>query len=82
VSRVVIADNGRGIAPELLALSEGGVRRIFLEHVTTSPGGSDHSGYGAYIAHEIATQRLGWGLDAGTASGGGAMFTFTIPNHG
>ena len=82
VSRVVIADNGRGIAPELLAPSEGGVKRIFLEHVTTSPGGSDHSGYGAYIAHEIATQRLGWGLDAGTAAGGGAMFTFTIPNHG
>lgn len=82
LSRVMISDNGRGIAPELLQPSERGVKRMFLEHVTTSPGGSDHSGYGAYIAHEIATQRLGWGLDAGTMPGGGAVFTFSIPNHG
>ena len=82
MSRVVIADNGKGIARELLEASEGGVKRIFLEHVTTRPDGSDHSGYGAYLAHEIATQRLGWGLDAGTGPAGGAVFTFTIPNHG
>jgi signal transduction histidine kinase len=82
MSRVVIADNGKGIARELLEASERGVKRIFLEHVTTRPDGSDHSGYGAYLAHEIATQRLGWGLDAGTGPAGGAVFTFTIPNHG
>jgi hypothetical protein len=82
VSRVVITDNGRGIAPELLLPGERGVKRLFLEHVTTSQGNSDHSGYGAYIAHEIATQRLGWGLDASNLPGGGAAFTFTIPNHG
>jgi signal transduction histidine kinase len=82
VSRVIIADNGKGIEPELLQAGERGVKRIFLEHVTTRPGGSDHSGYGAYIAHEIATQRLGWSLDAGAREGGGAVFTVTVPNHG
>ena len=82
ISRVIIADNGRGISSGLLEPGERGVKRIFLEHVTTSPGGSDHSGYGAYIAHEIATQRLGWGLDAENLPGGGAAFTFTIPNNG
>jgi signal transduction histidine kinase len=82
VSRVAIADNGKGIAPELLEASERGVKRIFLEHVTTSPGGGGHSGYGAYIAHEIATQRLGWGLDAANLPGGGAVFTFTISDRG
>ena len=79
-SVVVIGDNGVGIAPELLEPDERGIKRLFLEHTSTKSATSDHSGYGCYIAHEIATQRCGWSLDVNNRAGGGCQFTFTIPH--
>jgi signal transduction histidine kinase len=77
-SIVTIGDNGMGIAPELLEQDRQGIRRLFLEHTSTKSTEGDHSGYGCYIAHEIATERCGWALDAENRKGGGCTFTFTI----
>lgn len=78
--RVLIMDNGRGIEPWLLEQNDSGVKKIFLEHTSTKRSGDlQHSGYGCYIAYEIATQRCGWEVDAENLSDGGCKFTFTIP---
>ncbi len=80
---VLIEDNGGGIVPELLEPNDRGTRQIFLEDVTHHPQSrKGHSGYGCYISHEIATQRLGWTLDAGNRDEGGARFTITFPCAG
>ena len=75
---VVVRDNGIGLAPGLLVKNTAGVRRVFLESVSTKSSDGRHSGYGCYLAHEIATQRCGWQLDADNNPDGGARFTFTI----
>lgn len=76
---IVVEDNGRGIRNDLLQPDSRGVQRLFLEHVSAaSPGAKEHSGYGCFIAHEIATQRLGWTLTAENIPGSGARFTFTF----
>lgn len=78
---VKIMDNGNGIEPWLLESNESGQKKIFLEHTSTKKIGEDrHSGYGCYIAHEIAKQRCGWKLDAANLPGGGCIFTFTLPH--
>jgi signal transduction histidine kinase len=79
-SRVTVQDNGKGIEPWLLEVGNEGVKKIFLEHSTTkkvSP--QQQSGYGCYIAYEIATQRCGWNLDVENLAEGGCRFTITIP---
>ena len=76
-----ITDNGRGIAQELLKKNENGVKQIFLENITTKQENQKPSGYGCYIAHEIATQRCGWSLDVKNLEEGGCEFTVTIPHH-
>jgi signal transduction histidine kinase len=81
VSQLVVEDNGRGFLPEMLVRDENGVRTLFHDRVSTNAGSPEgHSGYGCYIAHEIATQRCGWQLDAENAPGGGARFVFLIPH--
>ena len=77
-STVTIADNGTGLGQDLLERDEHGVQKIFLEHVTSGSLEKKHSGYGCYIAHEIATQRFGWRLEAENPSAGGSQFTITI----
>ncbi len=79
--KVMIMDNGAGIEPWLLEKDIHGQKKIFLEHTSTKPTvGKQHSGYGCYIAHEIAQQRCGWELDAENLPERGTIFTFTIPN--
>jgi signal transduction histidine kinase len=78
--QVMISDNGSGIDPALLEKGDRGVERIFQEHVTTRRPEDGHPGYGCYIAHEIATQRCGWELDAENLQAGGCRFTFSIPH--
>ncbi|HEY6951039.1 MAG TPA: ATP-binding protein, partial [Bacteroidota bacterium] len=82
-STIVIEDTGVGVPEALLEVDGRGVRKIFNEHMT-SPGtrGKEHSGYGCYIAYELATQRFGWTLDVGNKPEGGARFIFTVPHHG
>jgi signal transduction histidine kinase len=79
VSTITIADNGVGIAPGLLERDEKGIQLLFHEHVSTkSSGEKQHSGYGCYISHEIATQRCGWHMHAANLDGGGCAFAITL----
>lgn len=78
VITVVVSDNGPGIERSLLASSENGVPLIFQDSVTTKTE-NRNTGYGCYIAYEIATQRCGWHIEAFNPPTGGARFTITIP---
>lgn len=78
-SYIIIEDNGKGISPELLKVSNNGVRNIFIENTTTKNTGLQNSGYGCYIAYEIV-KRCGWELEAINIESGGCRFTITIIN--
>jgi signal transduction histidine kinase len=78
-TKLIIEDNGVGISDELLQEDEHGIKKLFLENVTTKPG-TPSSGYGCYIAYEIVKQRCGWSIDVENKVGGGCSFTFTIPH--
>jgi hypothetical protein len=75
---LVITDNGSGIASGLLESDGTGRQQIFEDHVSTKEDNSN-SGYGCYIAYEIATQRCNWQIAAGNSETGGAKFTIKIP---
>lgn len=81
-TRVEISDNGLGIQPDLLLAGENGMKAIFHEHVSTKTLSNQHSGYGCYIAYEIATERCGWTCDVENPPGGGSRFVFIIPHGG
>jgi sensor histidine kinase regulating citrate/malate metabolism len=72
----MIEDNGKGIPTELLEKNELGIKRIFLENISTKEE-EKNSGYGCYIAYEIA-KRCGWELDADNNKHGGCRFTLLI----
>lgn len=79
---VSIRDNGKGIAQWLLEKGADGIKKIFLEHTTTKRVLNDqHSGYGCYIAYEIAQQRCGWDLDAENVPEGGSRFLIIVPQE-
>jgi anti-sigma regulatory factor (Ser/Thr protein kinase) len=81
-SVITIADNGIGIAPGLLQVDDKGVQVLFHEHISTKTAGeTQHSGYGCYISHAIATERCGWQLTAANLPEGGCAFTITIPRQ-
>jgi signal transduction histidine kinase len=80
-SIVSISDNGLGVPAELLEMNEQGIKRIFLESVSSKTISNQHSGYGCYIAHEIATQRCGWKCHVDNLPTGGCIFTFIIPHQ-
>lgn len=61
---IIISDNGNGINEDLLEKDEKGVQKLFLENVTTKERKERRSGYGCYIAHQLATRRCGWKLSA------------------
>lgn len=77
-SRIVIEDDGEGIKDELLELNPRGIRRLFLERETTKTGLDSHSGYGCYIAYQLAVGKCGWDLDAENLDAGGCRFTIAI----
>ncbi|MBC7186412.1 MAG: histidine kinase [Calditrichaeota bacterium] len=77
---LTIADNGPGVRQDLLETDERGVRRLFLENVTTKSN-QGNSGYGCYIAHELCTQRCGWAIDVENLPEGGCQFTIVIPHE-
>jgi hypothetical protein len=79
ITTLYIEDNGKGIAPELLTTDESGTKLLFLENITTRID-SPSSGYGCYIAYEIAKQRCGWNIDAENIKGNGCRFIITIPH--
>lgn len=75
-STLTIEDNGKGIRSDLLEKDEHGVKRIFLENISTKEEGKN-SGYGCYLAHEIS-KRCGWELDADNRVEGGCRFTLLM----
>lgn len=77
-STITIEDNGEGIKPELLSSVPRGIKRVFLEHETTKKEPGTHSGYGCYIAYQMAVGKCGWDLDAENLPGGGCRFTIRI----
>jgi hypothetical protein len=79
-STIIVSDNGDGIRPDLLEPNELGTQRLFLENTSTKAE-SQNSGYGCYIAHEIASQRCGWKLNAENLNCGGCQFIITIPHQ-
>ena len=80
-STITIADNGTGIRPDLLESDGSGIKKIFQEQITSSTmPGKEHSGYGCYIAYELATQRFGWKIDAENLPAGGCKFIFIVPH--
>ena len=76
ISYLTIEDDGKGIRSDLLELNEFGVKRIFLENITTKEE-DKNSGYGCYIAYEIS-KRCGWELDVENFEGEGCKFILLI----
>ncbi|MBN8705913.1 MAG: histidine kinase [Bacteroidetes bacterium] len=77
--KITIEDNGIGISQDLLDTDSGGVKKLFRENITTKIVEGQNSGYGCYIAWQLATQRCGWTMDAQNMENGGCKFTFEIP---
>jgi hypothetical protein len=75
ISLLTIEDNGKGIRQDLLERNELGIKRIFLENITTKEE-DKNCGYGCYIAFEIS-KRCGWELDASNCENG-SRFTLLI----
>lgn len=76
---IILQDNGKGILSELLEKNEDGLKKIFLENITTKKTEMQNSGYGCYISYEIS-KRCGWDIDAENIDVGGCRFTITIKN--
>jgi signal transduction histidine kinase len=79
-SSIIIADNGIGIHQELLKVSNNGRKKLFNENESTKKIEGTNSGYGCYIAYQMAVEKCGWHLDAENLTDGGAKFTITILN--
>jgi hypothetical protein len=80
ITRVFLDDNGKGIPPELLQRNRDGIRNIFLENVSTKTLNGEHTGYGCYIAYEMAKIRCAWDIEAENLDTGGTRIMVTIPN--
>lgn len=80
VSYVHIRDDGEGIPEDLLCEGSRGVKRLFFEHETTKGGLGSHSGYGCYIAYQMAVEKCGWSMDAENLPEGGCRLTIAINN--
>jgi len=79
-SFVFIQDDGQGITKELLELDSKGVKKIFHEKESTHRHNGSHSGYGCYIAYQMAVGKCGWNIDAQNLEPAGSCFTITIKN--
>ena len=68
---------GKGISDDLLEKDESGVKRIFLENISTKEE-NRHCGYGCYLAFEIS-KRCGWEINADNSEKEGSRFTLDNP---
>ncbi len=76
---VSIIDDGVGIDKALLQEDEKGVKKLFIENESTKHLVSANSGYGCYIAYEMAVKKCGWKLDVVNHEVG-CEFIITIKN--
>lgn len=72
-----VKDNGTGVREDLLEKDDRGIRKIFMENISTKSG-EQNSGYGCFLANEIS-KRCGWILDAENCPPAGCCFTIQIP---
>ena len=79
-SRIIIEDNGKGISDGLLLKNDDNEKIIFSEEVSTKQNNNQNSGYGCYIAYQMA-KRCGWRIDAFNNDEGGSSFVIIIPNR-
>ncbi len=79
-SFVHILDNGKGIDSSLMERDEKGIRKIFSENISTKVIEERNSGYGCYIAYQMATFRCGWKMDVENLELEGCKFTIEIKN--
>jgi len=79
-AEVIIQDDGKGIDEELLEKNEFGIKKLFLEYISSKKNSEQTSGYGCYIASEICTKKCGWQIDAENCKQGGCrmIITFTV----
>jgi signal transduction histidine kinase len=75
-SLLSIEDNGIGIRSDLLEKDETGVKRIFLENISTKEE-EGNSGYGCYLAYEIS-RRCGWEIEVENIKPSGSRFSLFI----
>ncbi len=73
---LTIEDNGTGIPNDLMEFGEDGIRKIFLENLSTKSQVTNH-GYGCYIAYEIA-KKCGWKIEVKNNDVAGCKFILTI----
>ncbi len=76
-SLLTIEDNGNGIREDLLEINENGIKRLFLENISTKEEEEKNCGYGCYLAHEIS-KRCGWEIDAENREDSGGRITILI----
>ena len=82
LSYIIVEDNGVGIKEELLETGEDGIKRIFLENESTKKVEGTNSGYGCYIAYQMAVEKCDWQIDCENLYEGGCRFTITIKTKG
>jgi len=58
-----------------------GIKKIFLENESTKKIDGANSGYGCFIAYEMAVGKCGWCLDAENVDSSGCVFTIKIKNE-
>jgi len=75
---ISISDNGPGIDGALFEKTEQGIKKIFLENISTKTD-TQNSGYGCYLAYQIC-KRCDWDLDAENQEASGAHFFIIIEN--
>lgn len=78
--RVIIGDNGKGFDPQLMEENSECIKKLFLENISSKKS-AENSGYGCYIAYEIAKRRCGWEIDAENLSKGGCRYIIIIPQN-
>ena len=78
-STIIISDDGKGIDKKLLEKNADGVENIFIENMSTKTNALKDSGYGCFIAYQIA-KRCGWSLSVKNNLESGASFTISIKN--
>ena len=77
---MTVADDGVGVKPELLEKGENGIKRIFLENESAKRIEGTNSGYGCYIAYQMAVEKCGWELDVENIPNSGCIFIISMKN--
>ena len=75
---LLISDDGKGIAPELLEKNSEGIQNIFLESVSTKNFTDGQYGFGCFIAYTLAVKYCGWNMSVQNISPKGCMFVVEI----